>query len=146
MCLGTSTPRIRGKGPPLIPSSILFDWFPLAQLSTCVQLLLQNGAKCIQKLTPRFKNHMRDNFRQAVESSKSSNSMGYFCPKNIFLQLKHYIQRIHLTLLSTTCLKIHQIPCVIFETISQFFYFKYYKLLTKVSHQSENVQTFHCSS
>ena len=35
--------------------------------------LLQNGAKFIQKLTPDFKNHMRnlDNFRQAVESPKS---------------------------------------------------------------------------
>ena len=46
--------------------------------------------------------------------------MGYFCPKNTFLQLKHYIQRIYLTLLSTTCVKIHQIPYVIFETISHF--------------------------
>ena len=46
--------------------------------------------------------------------------MGYFCPKNTFLQLKHYIQGIYLTLLSTTCVKIHQIPYVIFETISHF--------------------------
>ena len=46
--------------------------------------------------------------------------MGYFCPKNTFLQLKHYIQRIYLTLLSTTCVKIHQITYVIFETISHF--------------------------
>ena len=46
--------------------------------------------------------------------------MGYICPKNTFLQLKHYIQRIYLTLLSTTCVKIHQIPYVIFETISHF--------------------------
>ena len=30
-----------------------------------------------------------DNFRQAVESPKSWNSMGYFYPKNAFLQLKH---------------------------------------------------------
>ena len=57
-----------------------------------------------------------DNFRQAVESPKSRNSMGYICPKNTFLQLKHYIQRIYVTLLSTTCVKIHQIPYVIFET------------------------------
>ena len=58
--------------------------------------ILQIGPKFIQKITPGFKNHMRnlDNFRQAVESPKSSNSMGYFCPKNIFLQLRHYIQRI----------------------------------------------------
>ena len=55
-----------------------------------------------------------DNFRQAVESPKSGNSMGYICPKNAFLQLKHYIQRIYLTLVSTTCVKIHQTPYVIF--------------------------------
>ena len=37
--------------------------------------------------------------------------MGHICPKNTFLQLKHYIQRIYVTLLSTTCVKIHQTPC-----------------------------------
>ena len=81
-----------------------------------------NGAKFIQKLTPGFKNHLSnfDNFRQAAESPKGWNSMGYFCPKNTFLQLKHYIRGIYLTLLSTTCVKIHQIPYVIFETISRF--------------------------
>ena len=81
---------------------------------------LQNGTKFIQKLTIGFKNHMRNmrNFRQAVESPKSWNLMG-FCPKNTFLQLKP-IQRIYLTLLSTTCVKIHQITDVIFETTSHF--------------------------
>ena len=44
--------------------------------------------------------------------------MGHFCSKNTLLQLKHYIQRLYLTLLSTTCLKIHQILYVIFETIT----------------------------
>ena len=85
--------------------------------------ILQNGAKFIQKLTLGFKNHMRNlnNFRQAVESPKSWNLMG-FCPKNTFLQLKHYIQRIYLTLLSTTCVKIHQITYVIFETIYKSFF------------------------
>ena len=39
---------------------------------------------------------------------------------NSFLQLKHYIQRISLTLLSTTCVKVHQIPYVISETVSHF--------------------------
>ena len=58
-----------------------------------------------------------DNFRQPVESPKSWNSMGYTCPKNTFLQLKQ-IQKIHLTLLSMTCVKIHQIPYFIFETIT----------------------------
>ena len=60
------------------------------------------------------------NFRQAVESPKGWNSMGYFCPKNTFVQLKHYMQDIYVTLLSTTCVKIHQIPYVISETISRF--------------------------
>ena len=47
--------------------------------------------------------------------------MGYFCPKNTFLQLEHYIPKIYLTLLSTTCVKIHQITYVIFETIYKSF-------------------------
>ena len=41
-----------------------------------------------------------DKFRQAVESPKSWNSMGYICLKTTFLHLKHYLQ-IYLTLLST---------------------------------------------
>ena len=61
-----------------------------------------------------------DNFRQAVESPKRLNSTGYFCSKSTFLQLKLYIQGIYLTVLLTTCLKIHQIPYIIFETISPF--------------------------
>ena len=79
--------------------------------------ILQNGATFIQKLTADFKNHIRnlDNFRQAVESSKIL--MGYFRPKNTFLYVRHYIQGIQLTLLSTTCVKIHQIVYVIFEAI-----------------------------
>ena len=39
--------------------------------------------------------------------------MGYICLKTTFLQLKHYIQKIYLTLLSTICVKIHQISYVI---------------------------------
>ena len=75
--------------------------------------ILQNGAKLIEKLTAGFKNYVENlsNFRQAVESPKSWNSMGYFCPKITFFQLNHYVQRIYRTLLSTTCLKTHQIPC-----------------------------------
>ena len=76
--------------------------------------------------------------------------MGYICLKTTFLHLKHYLQ-IYLTLLSTTCVKIHQIPYVIFETISHFsrhnssilFQLKHYILLTKISHQSANFQIFH---
>ena len=41
--------------------------------------------------------------------------IGYFCPKNTFLQLRH-IQRIYLTLFSTTRAKIRQMTYVIFET------------------------------
>ena len=75
-----------------------------------------------KKLTPGFKNLMRNlgSSRHVVESPKSWNSMGYyFCPKNTFLQLKH-IQGIYPTLLSTTCVKIHQIPYVIFEIVTYF--------------------------
>ena len=56
-----------------------------------------------QKPTPDLKNHMRnlDNYRQAVESPKSWNLMGYFCPKkkkhsfssNIYRRfIQHYFQ------------------------------------------------------
>ena len=62
-----------------------------------------------------------DKFKQAAESPISWNSMGKICPKNASLQLKHYIQRIYSILLSTTSVKIHQIPYVIFEIISHFF-------------------------
>ena len=68
---------------------------------------------------------------------------GLLFPKNTFLQLKHYIQSIYLTLLSTTCMKIFQMTNVIFETISYFsrhnpciFFFK----------QSVFLQTLHHSS
>ena len=68
-----------------------------------------------------------------------------FVQKNTFLQLKH-IQRIYLTSLLTTCVKIHQIPYVNFEIIvhfsrhnsSVFFELKHHILLTKVAHQSAN--------
>ena len=41
-----------------------------------------------------------DKFRQAVESPKSWNSMGYICLKTTFFYLKHHLQ-IYLTLFST---------------------------------------------
>ena len=41
-----------------------------------------------------------DNFRKAVESPRSWNSMGYIRLKTTFIHLKHYLQ-IYLTLLST---------------------------------------------
>ena len=46
--------------------------------------------------------------------------IGYSFPKNTFLQFNHYIQKIYLTLLATTCVKIHQMTYVIFEIISHF--------------------------
>ena len=80
-----------------------FKKIPFTLYTYVLVKILQDGAKFIEKLTPAFKNKMRNlnNFRQAVKSSTNWNLMG-FCPKNTFLQLKHYIQRIYLTLLSTT--------------------------------------------
>ena len=83
------------------------------------------------------RNHRNlDNFRQAMKSPKSWNSMGYICLKATSFQLKHYIQKIYLTLLSTTCVKIHQIPYAIFETIS------YFHDTTRLYHFSSNVTYF----
>ena len=82
--------------------------------------MLRNGAKFIERLTPGFENHMSnlDNLIHAVQC--------YFCPKNTFLQLKYYIQRICLTVLSTTCVKIHQMsfftPYVIFQDTSPLYF------------------------
>ena len=42
-----------------------------------------------------------DNYRLAVEASTNRNWMGYICPINTFLQLKHYVPRIYLALIST---------------------------------------------
>ena len=53
-------------------------------------------------MVPDSENHMRnlDNLRQAVESRKRWNSIGYICLKTTFIHLKYYLQ-IYLTLLST---------------------------------------------
>ena len=109
-----------------------------------------------KKLTPGLKNHMRnlDNFREAVDSQKIWNLMGYFCPKNTFLQLKHYLPKIYLTLLSTTCVKFIKLLMSFLKpyishfsrhSSSVFFLLKHYILSIKVAHQSANFQTFHCS-
>ena len=109
------------------PFDTLFDslrWAPCSlPLHLCPSYVITNMAKFIQKVTPGFKNQMRnwDNFRIAVESPKSWNSMGYNCLKTTFLQLKHYTQNIYLTLLSTTCVKIHQIPLCHFWSQKSFF-------------------------
>ena len=50
-----------------------FKKIPFILYTYVLAKILQNSAKFIQKLTPDFKNHMRNlkNFRQAVESPKS---------------------------------------------------------------------------
>ena len=94
-----------------------------------------------KKPTPGLKNHMRNlcNFKQAVESPKSWRLMGYCYPKSTFLQLK-YIQRIYPTLLSTSCVKSHQMTHIIYAI----FMLKHYILSTKVAYESENFQTCQC--
>ena len=63
-----------------------------------------------------------EKFEQLQTSSGKSKKLKFdsLFSKNTFLQLKYYIQRIYLTLLSTTCVKIHQITYAMFETISYF--------------------------
>ena len=82
-------------------------------------------------------------FEQLQRSSGKSKKLkhdGVFSKKKTFLQLKHYILWIYLTLLSTTCVQVHQITYAIFETISHFsqhnssvsFQLKHYIISTKV--------------
>ena len=68
-----------------------FEENSIYTLTYVLAKILQNGAKFIQKLTPGFKNHMRNlnNFRQAVKSPKSWNLMG-FCPKKYIPSAKTY--------------------------------------------------------
>ena len=49
-----------------------FKKTPFTLYTYVLAKILQNGAKFIKKLTPGFKNHMRNsyNYRQAVESLK----------------------------------------------------------------------------
>ena len=62
-----------------------------------------------------------DNLRQAVESPKILNLIGYTFPKNKFFQLKH-ITRIYLTLRSMNCLNIHLILYVTFANMHKSFF------------------------
>ena len=111
-CLGRSTSLLGVKSLPHFGSH--FDSFRLALFSLalhlCSSYVFTKWCKIYTKnwlLDPKIMSNL-DNFRQAVKSPKSSNSIGCICAKNTFLQVKHYIQRIYLTLLSTT-VKIHQI-------------------------------------
>ena len=69
-----------------------FKKIPFTLYPYVLAKILQNGAK-FRYAKAGFKNYRNlNNFRQAVESPKSWNLMG-FCPKkNTFLQLKHYTQ------------------------------------------------------
>ena len=71
------------------------------------------------------------------------------------------VDQVQIFRLSAARVKVHQIPHVIFQTKSQFFFgflfnvmrdnysvlfqLKLYMLLTKVAHESANSQTCHCS-
>ena len=133
--------------------------------------LLQNGAKFIQNWLQISKIiwgiWITSDKQWKVQKFKIQSAT--FVGKNTFLQLKHYIQRIYLTLLSTTYVKLHQIPLVIFKNHKTFFptqlvciilahtwdtfdknipskcKFSLYMLWAKLAHQSANFQIFHCS-
>ena len=93
------------------------------QLFFKLRYYIQHAAKILQKLTPGFKNHMRnlDSFTQVVESPDLKFD-GLLLSKKYILQLEHYKPKIYLTLPSTTCVKIHQITYVIFEAIYKPFF------------------------
>ena len=79
--------------------------------------ILLNSAKFMQKLTPGFKNHMKnlDNSRKAVESPKCWSLIGYFSQKKYIRSANTYTDDLpNIIFLSTTCVKIHQIPYMIF--------------------------------
>ena len=109
-----------------------FKKTPLTIYTYALAKLLLNHPMFIQKLTPGFKNHMRNlhNFRQAVEIRRAT---------FVILSAKTLIQMTYLNSLITY---------VIFEIISHFsrqnssvfFYLKHYILSTKVAHQRANLQ------
>ena len=62
-----------------------------------------------------------DNVTQTVESPVEELKFDGLLLNNTFLQLEHYIPKIYLILLSITCVKIHQITYVNFETMYKSF-------------------------
>ena len=118
--------------------------------------IIQNGEDFIQKLTPGFKNHMRnfDNFRQAVESPKTLKFDG------LLLSIKYIpsAEKLYAEDLSNITFNyLHE------NSPNSLCYFWNHKsffttqivyiilaqkliLLTKISHQSANFHIFHCSS
>ena len=118
------------------------------------KILYTKSGKIYTKTDSWFqKSHEKFGQLETSEKSKKVKCDRLLLSKNTFLELKHYINKIYVTLLSTTCVKIYQITYVIFETISHFsrrncsvfFYLKFYILSTKVAHQSADFQTFPCS-
>ena len=74
----------------------------------------------LYKLSWFQKSHEKFGQLQTSEKSKTLKCDRLLLSKNKFLQLKHYINKIYVTLLSTTCVKNYQINYVIFETKSHF--------------------------
>ena len=88
--------------------------------------ILQNDAKIMHTKTDSWFKKSLKKFGQLQISSRKSYKLKFdrrLCQKNILLQLKDYIKRIYSTLLSTTCVKVHQMIChkfTKFEAISHF--------------------------
>ena len=115
MCLGRSTLTTPSPFNPLWLdrfSSPLHSCFS-EDIAKCCKINAKTGF-CFQK------SHVE--FGKLQTSSGTSKKLKFdgllFSKIYIFFQLKHCIQRIYLTLLSNTCVKIHQISYVISETIS----------------------------
>ena len=71
-----------------------FKKIPFGLSTYVLAKILQNGAKFIQKLTPGFKNGMRNlhNFRQAVESPKKLKFDGLFLSRKYTPSAKTYAE------------------------------------------------------
>ena len=82
----------------LVIQGILKALFSLIPWLLIFSDLPNYGSNSRKRYTIRILSKRRQ--RQAVESPKSWNSMGFICLKTTFLNLKHYLQ-IYLTLLST---------------------------------------------
>ena len=80
-----------------------FKKIPFTLYTYVLAKILQNGAKFIQKLTPGFKNHMKN--------------LGTFFVQKIHSFSWNIKYRIYLALVSATCVSIHQMTSFIFEVI-----------------------------
>ena len=85
------------------------------------KILYTKSGKIYTKTDSWFqKSHEKFGQLETSEKSKKVKCDRLLLSKNTFLQLKHYINKIYVTLLSTTCVRICQITCVIFEAMSHF--------------------------